>query len=222
MGNFVTDGGEGRLSCREPPALMDDGSTTISAAILESVKGGEEDASRELVEMLYPQVISIIRNHLPHSEMEEDLVQEVFMKMFTRIKQYAGRQPFAHWVSRIALNTCYDRLRRQRARRVVSYAELGAEEADFLEHAMVGESPPPPREGGRGLARELLAKLFGALKPREQMVVRMLDLEEKSVAEVCALTGWGESRVRVSAMRARRKLRDALERLEKRHQDRTG
>jgi RNA polymerase sigma factor (sigma-70 family) len=146
-------------------------------------------------------------------------VQEVFMKMFSRIKQYGGQQPFAHWVSRIALNTCYDRLRRQKARRVMSYAELGAEESDFLEHAMVGESPPP-REGGSGLARELLAKLFGALKPREQMVVRMLDLEEKSVAEVCALTGWGESRVRVSAMRARRKLRDALERLEKRDPDR--
>ena len=71
------------------------------------------------------------------------------MKMFSRMKQYSGRQPFEHWVSRIALNTCYDRLRRQRARRVMSFAELGAEEADFLEQAMVGESPSP-REGGGG------------------------------------------------------------------------
>lgn len=196
---------------------MDAGSTTISPEILESVRRGEEQASRELVEMLYPQVISIVRNHLPRSEMEEDLVQEIFMKMFSRLKQFSGRQPFAHWVSRIAMNTCYDRLRRQKTRRVMSFTELGAEETDFLEHALVGEVPAP-REGGSGLARELLEKLFGTLKPREQMVVRMLDLEEKSVAEVCALTGWGESRVRVSAMRARRKLSDTLARLERRQE----
>ena len=165
--------------------------------------------------MLYPQIASIVRNHLPRTEMEEDLVQEIFMKVFSRVKQYSGSQPFEHWVSRIALNTCYDRLRRQRARRVMSFGDLGVEEAEFLEQAMEGE-PPQPREGGGELARELLVKLFGALNPREQMVIRMLDLEEKTVAEVRALTGWGESRVRVSAMRARRKLRDTLARLEKR------
>ena len=70
-------------------------------------------------------------------------------------------------------------------------------------------------EGGRQLAVELLTKLFAALNPREQMVVRMLDLQEFSVAEVCELTGWQASRVRVTAMRARRKLNKSLERLER-------
>ena len=57
------------------------------------------------------------------------------MKMFGRMKHYSGRQPFEHWVSRIALNTCYDRLRRQKARKVSSFSDLGAEESDFLERA---------------------------------------------------------------------------------------
>ena len=71
-----------------------------------------------------------------------------------------------------------------------------------------------PVEGGRELAVELLGKLFAALNPREQMVVRMIDLQEMSVAEVCEMTGWQASRVRVTAMRARRKLNKTLERLE--------
>jgi RNA polymerase sigma-70 factor (ECF subfamily) len=113
------------------------------------------------------------------------------------------------------MNTCYDRLRRQKSRRVTSFSDLGAEEADFLDRTLGGERDhSQPREGGRELALELLSKLFTALKPREQMVVRLLDLEEKSVAEVCDLTGWGASRVRVTAMRARRKLSDTLDRLE--------
>jgi DNA-directed RNA polymerase specialized sigma24 family protein len=56
--------------------------------------------------------------------------------------------------------------------------------------------------------------LLATLKPREQMLVRMLDLEKKSLKEVCVLTGWGLSKVKVTAMRARRKLNENLKRLE--------
>lgn len=192
---------------------MDDGQTQITSDILAAVRGGDEAISRQLVEQLYPLVISIVRNHLPRTESEEDLSQEIFMKMFSRLHQYSHRQPFEHWVSRIALNTCYDRLRRQRTRRLVTYNELGTEEVAFLENSLRAPRTTPT-EGGHQLGRELLEKLFTALKPREQMVVRLLDLEEKSVADVCSLTGWGASRVRVTAMRARRKLAEALQRLE--------
>lgn len=194
---------------------MDERPATITPDLLDAVRTGDQGACRLLVDRLYPLIISIVRNHLPRTEAEEDLTQEIYMKTFSRLRQYSGRQPFSHWVSRIALHTCYDRLRRQKRRRVRSFAELGAEEADFLEHALASDREnAPPTEGGRQLARELLTKLLSTLKPREQMVVRLLDLEERSVAEVCDLTGWGASRVRVTAMRARRKLSDTLARLE--------
>jgi DNA-directed RNA polymerase specialized sigma24 family protein len=41
-----------------------------------------------------------------------------------------------------------------------------------------------------------------------------MDLEQKSVREACLLTGWGESKIKVTAMRARRKLNAQLKRLE--------
>ena len=66
-------------------------------------------------------------------------------------------------------------------------------------------------------AGELIEKLLQSLNPREQMAIRLLDLEERSVQEVCDLTGWGASKVKVTAMRARRKLTKALERLERDH-----
>jgi len=205
-----------RHNAREVSAFrpMDDRKKKITPEILDAVRAGDEAASREFVEMLFPLVISIVRNHLPRSESEEDLCQDVFLKVFARFKQYSGRQPIEHWVSRIALNTCYDKLRRQKTRRVSSFAELGADESVLIER--LGRSAPErPVEGGRQLALELLTKLFAALNPREQMVVRMLDLQEMSVAEVCDLTGWQASRVRVTAMRARRKLNKSLERLER-------
>ena len=185
---------------------------------LRAARRGDEGACRQLVDRLYPQVIAIIRKHRPNTEDEQDLAQEVFMKVFTKLEQYDARSPIEHWVSRIALNTCYDRLRHQRTRnRVVSYSDLNVDEAAFLESALreqpVSTTPPSSSES----ASELIEKLLQSLNPREQMAIRLLDLEERSVQEVCDLTGWGASKVKVTAMRARRKLTRALERLERDH-----
>lgn len=179
------------------------------------VKAGDETAAWGLVESLYPHIIRIVRSHLPRSDDEEDLAQEIFMKMFSKIEQFKGHQPFHHWVARIALNTCYDRLRHQRSRPLFSFSDLSPEQSDFLEATLSTSSTPPANNTTSGeLARELLQKLIATLKPREQMVIRLLDLEEHSVKETCELTGWGASKVKVTAMRARRKLADALKRLE--------
>ena len=70
------------------------------AGCLERVRARDQAASRQLVEQLYPQVIRIVRSHLPRRVAEEDLSQEIFLKMFTRLDQYQGAVPFPHWVSR--------------------------------------------------------------------------------------------------------------------------
>jgi RNA polymerase sigma-70 factor (ECF subfamily) len=66
---------------------------------------------------------------------------------------------------------------------------------------------PAPEE-----ARELLMVALTRLRPDERLVITLLELEERSVKEVSALTGWGESKVKVRAFRARQALRKILER----------
>ena len=55
------------------------------------VKSGDEGAAKRLVEALYPKVIRIIRNHLPVTADEQDIAQEVFLKMFTKLEQFRGK-----------------------------------------------------------------------------------------------------------------------------------
>lgn len=193
---------------------MDRPSANVTPELLQSVRKGDQRAAHQLVEMLYPLVVTIVRRHLPRGEAEEDLCQEIFLKMFTRLKQYSGEKAFDHWISKIALHTCYDRLRSLSRRKVMSYAELDTEEANFLlRFDAIPDSQPV--EGSPGLARDLLDRLLAHLNPRETMIIRLLDLEEKSVNEVCELLDWKPSRVRVTAMRARRKLGTLLQELEK-------
>ena len=72
------------------------------------------------------------------------------MKIFLKIEQYSGPQPFEHWVSRIAVTTCYDWLRRSKARPLVSYSDLSDAEVFQLS---------PDRDAGRGrFARDAVAE----------------------------------------------------------------
>jgi RNA polymerase sigma-70 factor (ECF subfamily) len=174
------------------------------AGCLERVRARDQAASRQLVEQLYPQVIRIVRSHLPRRVAEEDLAQEIFLKMFTRLDQYQGAVPFPHWVSRIAVTTCIDQLRAQKRRPEFRWADLPEEQADMLDNVMTDQRDTAP--GAALAARELVDKLLAQLKPEDQMVVRMLDLEQKSLAEISAITGWNQTLIKVRAFRARRKL----------------
>lgn len=182
------------------------------AGCLERVRQRDQAAARELVGHLYPMVIRIVRAHLPRRVPEEDLAQDIFLKMFTRLSQYQGNVPFPHWVSRIAVTTCIDQLRAQKRRPELRWADLSENEAEVLDNVLcdTGEAAP----GDALAARELVQRLLAELKPEDQTVIRLLDLEQKSVAEISALTGWGQSMIKVRAFRARRKLQKLFQDLQ--------
>ena len=179
---------------------------------LERVRRRDQVASRQLVEYLYPLVIRIVRSHLPRRVAEEDLAQDIFLKMFTRLAQYQGNVPFPHWVSRIAVTTCIDQLRAQKRRPEFRWADLSENEAEVLDHVLTDERDVAP--GDALAARELVDKLLGQLKPDDRLVIQLLDLEQKTIAEISALTGWNQTLVKVRAFRARRKLQKLFQELQ--------
>ena len=181
--------------------------------VIADARRGNESACCRLIDHLYPVILPIVRKNLSVLEDEEDLLQEIFMKVFSRIQQYSGEGPIAHWVSRIALNTCYDQLRRQKKRPICNFGDLDLYESRYLGHKAASETQRVTELGGE-IAGELLDKLLATLNASEQAVIRLLHLEEHSIIEICERTGWGASKVKVTAMRARRKLKLALARLE--------
>jgi RNA polymerase sigma factor (sigma-70 family) len=182
------------------------------AGCLERVRQRDQAAARALVEHLHPLVLRIVRAHLPRRVAEEDLAQDIFLKMFTRLDQYQGAVPFSHWVSRIAVTTCIDQLRAQKRRPEFRWADLSENEAEVLDSVLSDERAEAP--GDALAARELVHKLLDQLKPDDRMVIQLLDLEQKSVAEIAALTGWGQSMIKVRAFRARRKLQKLFQELQ--------
>jgi RNA polymerase sigma-70 factor, ECF subfamily len=173
----------------------------------------DQDAARSLVEYLYPTVISIVRRNLARRTAEEDLAQEIFLKMFEKLDQYKGEVPFNHWVSRIAVNHCLNAIRSQKSRPEWRMADLSEEQAAALEATTAAvERPHPAHLMG---ARELVEKLLETLDPEDRVIIRMLEIEELSIKEVQEATGWSATYVRVRAFRARQKLNKRFGQLKK-------
>lgn len=172
---------------------------------LSRVRRGDQDAARELVDALHPLVIGIVRRRLSRRTDEQDVAQEIFMKVFSRLDQYRGSVPFPHWVARISTTTCIDHLRLWKRRPEFRFADLSEEEACASERALTNGNQVQPNDAI--VVKELVDRLLATLDPKDRMVIQLLDLEQKSLAEIEAITGWNQTSAKVRAFRARRKLR---------------
>ena len=175
------------------------------ADCLARVRNQDQDAARALVDLLYPTVIRIVRGNLPRRAAEEDLAQEILIKVFEKLDQFEGEVPLQHWVSRIAVNHCLNAIRAQKARPEWRMADLSEEQTAALEALTTStvEDLHPSHLIG---ARELVELLLESLSPEDRLLIRMLEIDELSIPEVQQRTGWSATYIRVRAFRARRKL----------------
>ena len=180
----------------------------LDAALVAAARQHDESAARELVRRLYPLVVKLVRSHRPRRTAEEDLCQMIFIKIFQKLSQFSGKVPLEHWVSRVAINTCINQIQAEKIRPEFRHADLSEEEVAVVQNlAATGEELGPDRSFA---ARDLVERLLAALRPAERLVIDLLYLQQRSVAEIQALTGWGASLVKVRAFRARQKMKQQL------------
>ena len=177
-------------------------------ALVAAARRHDETAARALVRHLYPLVLKLVHSHRPRRTDEEDLCQMIFMKIFQKLSQFSGKVPLEHWVSRVAINTCLNQIQAEKVRPEFRHADLSDEEVAVVQNlAATAEQLGPDRSFA---ARDLVERLLTALKPAERLVIDLLYLQQRSVAEIQALTGWGASLVKVRAFRARQKMKQQL------------
>jgi RNA polymerase sigma-70 factor, ECF subfamily len=175
--------------------------------LLQRIRDGGADDFGEIIQRHRSRVFAILSRYERDAHLVEDLAQETFVKAWRALQQFDGRAPFEHWLSRIAVRVAIDHLRARRDREV-RFTDLDSGALDWLQNPDP-KCAPEPRE-----AREILELALGRLAPEDRLVLTMLEIEEYSVKEICARTGWSSIVVRVRAFRARAKLRHALTLLE--------
>jgi RNA polymerase sigma-70 factor (ECF subfamily) len=180
------------------------------AELLERIRGGATDDFAGLVRRHQSRVFAILHRYERDAHKVEDLAQETFLKAWRALGQFDGRAPFEHWLSRIAARVALDHLRKEKRRQnEIGLPELGDDALDWL------RSDDEKSELEARSAGELLELAMRELSPADRMVITMQELEGRSVKEIAVAMGASGVAVRVRAMRARSKLRQALEKIAK-------
>ena len=180
--------------------------------LIAAVLGGDTASFEHLVTRYSPRVFATARRYARRESEVEDIAQEVWTKAFQKLNTFRGEAPFEHWLMRMCVRTCYDFLRAHQRNRETNFSELSDEQSDWLER--FGRDPDHASENADA-ARQLIQRVLEQLSPPARMVITLLEIEDRPIKEIAALTGWSIPLVKVRAFRARAEMRKVLARIAK-------
>jgi RNA polymerase sigma-70 factor (ECF subfamily) len=188
------------------------GMERTEAELIAAVLKGDAASFEPLLQKYSPRVFATARRYARRESEVEDIAQEIWLKAFQKLASFRGDAPFEHWLMRLAVRTCYDALRSHQRNRETTFTELSHDEQDWLERFV-----QKPEEAGEhaAAARQLIDRVLEKLSPPARLVITLLEIEERSVKEIAALTGWSVPLVKVRAFRARAEMRKLLAKMTK-------
>ena len=162
---------------------------------------GDDDAFARLVERHQASIGRRMWRFTRDAAAHRELAQDVFVNAYMGLKSYRGDGPFAHWLAKIAVRAGYAFWKRRR--------KLSRERS--LDPETAARLTADPADSSPEEAAEVVHRILDRMPPRDRVVITLLHLEERGVAEVAELLGWSRGMVKVQAWRARAKLRKLLE-----------
>lgn len=173
---------------------------------------GEEAAFESLVRKYQKRILSIIYQITGNKQEAEDIAQEIFIKVFYKLKDFNPQYPFFSWLYRITINKCYDHLRATKRKKTKSFAELNAKEIKMINNLFAQHATDKTISlNNRIEVDKVLNKLLGSLRPEERAFVAMRDIENLSYKEMAQIFKCSELAARIRVSRARKRLRIKLE-----------
>jgi RNA polymerase sigma-70 factor, ECF subfamily len=173
---------------------------------IQRAQRGDHEAFAYLVERHQRRVFSLVFRMVRHPAEVEDLAQEIFIKVFRSIRGYHFEASFGAWVTRIAVNHCYDYLRHLRSSRVTYDWQL-PEEA----HRLLETAPEPGEKGAltiedRTVLKDLTQKLLERAPAEDRLVLVLKEMESLSIEDIATALHWTPSKVKVRLHRARKRM----------------
>ena len=180
------------------------------AELIAAVLQGDSASFEPLVQKYSPRVFATARRYARRESEVEDIAQEVWLKAFDKLKSYRGEAPFEHWLMRLTVRTCYDFLRGHQRSRESTFSDLTEAEDDWLERF---RAQPETASEDAEAAKLLVERVMEKLSPQARLIITLLEIEDRSVKEIAALTGWSVPLVKVRAFRARAEMRKIVSRM---------
>jgi RNA polymerase sigma-70 factor, ECF subfamily len=179
--------------------------TPEEAALLASARAGDPAAFECLVMPHWDALVRITQRILRNREDAEDAVQTAFLDAFRNLNGFHGCSRFSSWLTRIAMNAAFMRLRMSRRKRETSLDEV-TETEDRARFHLVETRPNPEQEYLSKEGRVLLERRLKKLRPLDVEVLHLRGVQELSAKETARILELPVKTVKSRLHRARIKL----------------
>lgn len=171
----------------------------VDADLMVRLARGDKSAARTLMDRRLPRLLGLARRMLKDPIEAEDVAQETFLRVWKAADRWRpGEAKVETWMSRIAINLCYDRLRKKRETLM-----------EVLPERTSGEPSAEAQLGESETTEQVIAAL-AVLPDRQRMALELCHFQEMSNIEAAAIMDVSVDALESLLSRARRKLRETL------------
>lgn len=172
---------------------------------------GDSLAFEELVRKYQQTVLNLAYHYLGSRNEVEDVAQKIFTKIYFSLPKFDLRRPFFPWLYRIAINQCYDELRRIRRQKTHTFSELSLEETSSIEKLISQNEIPQTTDEDRQEIQALLQKILNQLPDQQRLAIVLRDLETVPYSKIAEILKCTEQAARLKVFRARARLKTLME-----------
>lgn len=169
------------------------------AELLARVAEGDHAAFTEVMEIHQDRIFAVCLRVLSDRELAMDATQDTFLTAFRKAHQFKGNSALGTWLYRIAVNTCYDMLRKAKRRPTDPLPEY----LEFVDHGAEEQVTSAAHR------HEILTAL-ASLSPEFRAAVVLSDIEGLPLPEVALALGIPVGTVKSRVFRGRRLLAQHL------------
>jgi len=170
--------------------------------LLERIGNNEAQAVKEMVTRKLPRLLALASRLLGDADEARDIAQESFLRIWKQAASWRSEQArFDTWLHRVALNLCYDRLRRRK-----EHVQIDSEQA----FEAVDHNPTPDEQLEASAQSRRMAAALDRLPDRQREAIVLQYYQELSNTEAAALMQISVEALESLLSRARRNLRSHL------------
>lgn len=174
--------------------------------VITRIRKGDTSAFRLLVEkykdVSFSLACSIVRNEYD----AEDALQDAFLKAYNNLNKFRFQSSFSTWLYRIVVNTCITIARRKQKEPLPDHDYI-SDTTDKIHYDTGFESMINVER------KVIINKILDNLKSEEALLLRLYYLSELDVKEIMQVTGFKESKIKVTLFRARKSMQQQLQKI---------
>jgi len=191
---------------RDRLRLMDD------SGVVTAFLGGEERAFEELVDRYQARLLNFVYRTVGDRERAEDLVQEVFIRVYRHLHRFDRSKKFSTWVYTIASNLAKNELRNRSRNPLVLFQTVKKNWDDEDRPLQFEDTTSRPDDMYRKRRlREVVEQSVAQLPEHHRSVFVLRELEGKSYEEIAEITGFNLGTVKSRLNRARTSFAEIVE-----------